>query len=281
VRHTLLGYSLAGALGGALAALVDAGAAQAHAAVALPGAMGLHSLIGLSLGLLLGMLRATLPEAHRPRTLLRRLARALVPQPEDALHRRTRAVATLWTGALLLRFLLPMGAWAYAAVLQRVNSPVFTGLVTALVGVVVALIGLAFAAPVRAVLTRALEFAARRWPRVFSPITLPVPHLIWATIWLAASAQRWGTHASGEDVEWVVRSSSAVLLGAAVLLGGGEVARHYAPRLRPALAGLLVVAVALLALAGLATGLGDDVGRSALAEHAPLSGLVARLLTGP
>lgn len=268
-------FGLAGATAGVAAALVDAGGAGS--AFALVGALGLHGFVGLALGVLLGLVHPALPAPLTPARLARATRRALWPRPEDALHRRARAVASIWIAALLLRFVLPAASVAYGGVLVRVRSSVFTGLATALVGIVVALVGLALAAPARAALTRALEFAVRRWPRLGPGVTVPLPHLAWALIWLAASVRGWVGRADAAQITWALRGGGAVLGGVLVLGVAGALLPRVIRGLRPAVGVVFVLGLAVLALAGLATGLSDDDGRAALAAHAPLSGLVARL----
>ncbi len=239
MRGTLLGFALAGALGGALAGLVDGlGVASSGGGAAVAGAVGLHLLLGVALGLVAGVLRPLVPPALDAVTLGRRAARRLWPGRDDALHDRCLTVATVWVLLGLVVVALEVLAVGYRVALTRVQSPEFAAIGVAFFGLGVATVGLMLAAPVHAAFARVLETVVRRRPRL-SFVSHPTLNLV-----------------------------LALAVGLAGLLAVTARPRYSALDLRPAVvAGVLVIALWL----------GGDLLRRRLAERRVLPVLVALL----
>ena len=258
----LLGFVLAGALGGALAGLVDGlGVAASGGVRALAGAAGFHALLGMAVGALAGLLRPLLPADLDAVTLGRRALRRLWPGRDDALHDRCQTVATLWVTLILVRVALVVLGVGYRVALTRVQSPEFAALGVAVFGLGVATVGLIVAAPVHAAWARVLEVVVRRRPRL-SFASHPGLNLIVVVLlglyWVLRLTGR--PSYAGVDLRPVL---VALVFGAALWFGGDLLRRRLASaRLRGPL--VTIGALAALGLAGVAAGLSAAPSRVAL-----------------
>lgn len=163
-------YALCGLLGGlvaggydALAATTDADGGGALLRL-LAGAAGAHALLGLVLGGLCGLLAPGLPESLSVPGLLTTLWRRFWPGPDGPLQERAFTVATVVTvfGLFVVSFTL-LTRFAEVA-LSRIQSATLLAMLVTVAIIVAATGGIAIAAPLRAVMGRAIERFVRRFP---------------------------------------------------------------------------------------------------------------------
>jgi choline-sulfatase len=279
-------YALCGLLGGlvaggydALAATTDADGGGALLRL-LAGAAGAHALLGLVLGGLCGLLAPGLPESLSVPGLLTTLWRRFWPGPDGPLQERAFTVATVVTvfGLFVVSFTL-LTRFAEVA-LSRIQSATLLAMLVTVAIIVAATGGIAIAAPLRAVMGRAIERFVRRFPRL-SPLFHPLTAL---AVVLLSGAMRFFAWRSREAETWDaldLRAPAALALLAVVLFGLGAWLARRAPDIRGVhLVGLLLGGPAL-ATGALAWGLGTERSLNALGTATGSSRFILKGMRAP
>ncbi len=218
-----MGFAVAGGLAGLLAGLFDGIAALSRTDEGLAlvaGAVGLHVAFGLLAGPFFGTLRPLVPARMSPVELLKRAWRRVMPGEDDALGERCRAVATIWVTLLQLRVSVQLLAWAYTLGMERIATSTIAAVGVAIAGLLVVVVSLALAAPIRAGFARALEFLVRRRP-LLSVLSHPMFNLVVALLWLLLLLMGWArTERETMEALDLRAAFAAVVLFGGLLVGG-------------------------------------------------------------
>lgn len=279
----IMGFALAGALGGAAAGLFDGLTALRVAdggIHVLAGAMGLHLLTGVLAGLFFGSIQPFVPDSLGIAALSRRGLRRLWPTEYEALHERCVASAGVWVALLLARIGLSLLSTAYQLLLTRIQAAEFSAIGVALAGLLVLAMGVALAAPLVAIVARALEWIARRFPAV-SFVSHPTLNLLVASSVLLVGLTQFARAESEVLGALDLRPAVVALLLLAPLFVGGELLSASLESWRRKLVVLSVLGVVGLGIAGVWTGLSDADARAALGQESGSSKRLLALLRAP
>ncbi|MCK6570507.1 sulfatase-like hydrolase/transferase [Myxococcota bacterium] len=288
MRPTLhvFAFALCGLIGGlvaggydAFAATTDAGGGGAFLRL-LSGAAGAHALLGLVVGSICGLLAPGLPETLSVVGLLTTVRRRFWPGADGPLQERAFTVATVVTvfGLFVVSF-TALTRFAEVA-LSRIQSATLLALLVTVATLLAATGGIAVAAPLRAVMGRAIERFVRRFPRL-SPVFHPLTAL--AVVGLSG-ALRFFAWRSREAETWDaldLRAPAALALLAAAMFGLGAWLSRRAPDVRRVHVFGVLLAGPALASAALAWGLGTEHSLNALGTATGSTRLILKAVRAP
>jgi choline-sulfatase len=279
-------YALCGLLGGLSAGLYDALAATTDALGGgaflrlLAGTTGAHGLLGLLLGTLCGLLAPGLPDALSLPGLLRTLARRFWPGPDGPLQERAFTVATVVTvfGLFVVSFTV-LTRFSEVA-LSRIQSATLLALLVTVATIVAATGGIAVAAPLRAVMGRAIERFVRRFPSlspIFHPLTalavVALTGLLRFFAWRSREAETWDA--------LDLRAPAALSILALLLFGAGALLARRGPELRRGALLAVLLGGPALASGALAWGLGTESSLNALGTATGSTRFILKVLRAP